>query len=281
MAPMERKLTSPSVVREILAARGLSAQKRLGQNFLIDYHLREKMVQALELQTGERVVEIGPGLGALTEGILARGARVTAIEIDRGLSQHLQEHFGGAIELVSGDALEQDLRAYLDGDGKVAGNLPYYITTPLIVKILEASPMLSVLLVQEEVADRLRAAPGTPERGALSVFVEYSASVEPIARLRPEHFYPRPQVASQVVRLRRRQASTEHSWAEIRPVVQAAFGFRRKILSGALHEGLNLSRDQAVSALEAANIDPMRRGETLSLSEFDRIAGALGSMSNS
>lgn len=278
---MEGKLTSPRIVREILAAEGLRPQKWLGQNFLVDFHARERIVAALELGAGERVLEIGPGLGALTEGLLATGARVAAIEVDRGFAAYLVRRFGPSLDLVVGDALEQDFRALLGRSGKIAGNLPYYISTPLVAKVLEAAPELAVLLLQEEVAERLRARPGEPERGALSVFVEYAATVEPIAKLGPEQFFPRPKVASQVVRLRRRERSTDCTWAEIRPVVQAAFGFRRKILLGALQRGLGLSRPVAERALESAAIDPGRRGETLTLSEFDRLAGALRTMSNS
>lgn len=280
MALMEPKLTSLSVVREILSARGLAAQKRLGQNFLVDFHAREKLVDALDVTPGERVLEIGPGLGALTEGLLAKGAHVIAVEIDRGLCVHLREHFGRNIELVEGDALEEDLGKLLFPGGKVAGNLPYYISTPLVVRILEAAPDVSLLLLQQEVAERMRAGPGDPARGALSVLVEYSATIEPVLRLRPEQFFPQPKVASQAVLLRRRERPTEHAWNEIRPLVQAAFGFRRKILSGALHEGLQISRAQATEALDWAGIDHSRRGETLTLAEFDRIAGAFSVMSN-
>lgn len=278
---MEGKLTSPRIIREILAAEGLSPQKWLGQNFLVDFNARERIVAALDLGAGERVLEIGPGLGALTEGLIATGAHVAAIEVDRGFAAYLVRRFGSSLDLVVGDALEQDFRALLGPSGKIAGNLPYYISTPLVAKVLEAAPEVAVLLLQEEVAERLRARPGEPERGALSVFVEYAATVEPIAKLGPEQFFPRPKVASQVVRLRRRERSTDCTWAEIRPVVQAAFGFRRKILVGALQRGLGLDRPAAERALESAAIDPGRRGETLTLSEFDRLAGALHTMSNS
>lgn len=278
---MERKLTSLHVIREILAEEGLSPQKRLGQNFLVDFHAREAIVAALGLSPGERVLEIGPGLGALTEGLIAAGADLVAIEVDRGFAAYLQRRFGPSLQIVVGDALEQDFPALLLPAGKIAGNLPYYISTPLIAKVLEAAPEIAVLLLQEEVAQRLRAGPGEPSRGALSVLVEYAATVEPIANLRPEQFYPRPQVHSQVVRLRRRPRSTECAWPEIRPIVRAAFGFRRKIVRGALQRGLGLDRAAAEQALERAAIDPGRRGETLALSEFDRLAGALRDMSNS
>jgi 16S rRNA (adenine1518-N6/adenine1519-N6)-dimethyltransferase len=269
---MEPKLTSPSVVREILADLGIRPLKRLGQNFLVDFSLRERIVAGLELLPGERVVEIGPGLGAITQGLLARSADVHAIEIDRPLAAHLRRFFGPALHVHEGDALKADLRALLGPGGKLVGNLPYYISTPLVAAVLEAEPVLAVLMLQKEVAERLRAAPGSPERGALTLFVEYAADVEPWAQAAPGQFYPQPQVSSQVVRLHPRPNAIALPWPMIRPVVSAAFRYRRKTLGKALQEGFGIGPALAANASDAAGIDARRRGETLSLQEFGRLA---------
>lgn len=272
---MEPKLTSPSVVRGVLQELGLHPKKRFGQHFLVDFHARERIVDALELSPADRVLEIGPGLGALTQRLVELCRDVRAIEIDKALAAHLREHFGDALTLCEGDALEVDLPQLLGPTGKLVGNLPYNISTPLVVRILEAAPPLAVLMLQTEVAQRLAAAPGTPERGALSVLREFSADIETIGRVGPQLFYPPPQVGSTVIRLRAHPPQTSCEWAQIRPVVRAAFGFRRKTLERALAEGLGIARERAAAALSAAGIDGGRRGETLSLLEFDRLAVGL------
>jgi 16S rRNA (adenine1518-N6/adenine1519-N6)-dimethyltransferase len=273
---MEPKLTSPSVVREQLASLGIRPLKRLGQNFLVDFNLRERIVAGLELSPGERVVEIGPGLGAITQGLLERGGDVHAIEIDHALAAHLVGFFGPGLHVHEGDALEMDLRELLGRSGKLVGNLPYYISTPLIAAVLEAKPSVAVLMVQSEVAERLKAPPGSSERGALTLLREYAADVEPWAKAGPSQFYPPPQVSSQVVRLRVRPSPVDLPWAAIRPVVAVAFRFRRKTLQRALREGLGLGPGEADAALRTSGIDPQRRGETLSLEEFGRLAARLG-----
>ncbi len=275
---MEPKLTSPSVVRGILDELGVRPQKRLGQHFLVDFHARERIVDALDLQPDDRVVEIGPGLGALTQRLVELCGDVRAIEIDRALASFLREHFKGRLQVYEGDALEADLPDMLGPAGKLVGNLPYYISTALVVRILEAAPTVAVLMLQSEVAERLSAGPGTPQRGALSVLREYAAEIDTVARVGAGLFYPPPQVGSRVIRLRARKAATLSSWPQIRPVVQAAFGYRRKMMERALEEGLGTRREVGRRALVEAGIDPARRGETLSLAEFDRLAAALGAL---
>ena len=272
---MEPKLTSPSVVREVLAGLGIRPLKRLGQNFLVDYHLRERIVAGLEIAPEDRIVEIGPGLGAITQGLLERSGDVHAIEIDRALARHLQAFFGPRLHVYEADALEMDLAALLGASGKLVGNLPYYISTPLVAAVLAAKPAIAVLMLQSEVADRLQAPPGSPERGALTLLVEYAADIEPWAKASPGQFYPPPKVSSQVIRLRPRPSPVEAPWEAIRPVVGAAFRYRRKTLGRAMQEGLGLDPRQAAAALAAAGIDPQRRGETLTLAEFDRLATSL------
>lgn len=273
---MEPKLTSPSVVREVLESLGIRPLRRLGQNFLVDYNLRERILDGLELAPGDRVVEIGPGLGAITQGLLARCGDVRAVEIDRALAGHLRAFFGSRLQLWEGDALEVDLGELLGSSGKLVGNLPYYVSTPLVAAILAARPALAVLMLQSEVAERLAAAPGTPARGALTLLVEYHADLEHWAKAGPRLFYPPPQVSSQVVRLRRKEPPIPVPWPVVRPVVAVAFRYRRKTLGRALQEGFALGPAIALGALADAGIEPARRGETLDLGEFGRVAEALG-----
>ncbi len=269
-------MTSPSVVREVLAGLGIRPLKRLGQNFLVDHNLRERIISGLEIVPGDRIVEIGPGLGAITQGILEKSDDVHAIEIDHALAAHLRDFFGARLHLHEGDALEADLAALLGPSGKLVGNLPYYISTPLVAAAVAARPAIAVLMLQSEVAARLQAPPATPERGALTLLIEYAADVEPWAKAGPNLFYPPPKVSSQVVRLHPRPSPVAAPWSAIRPIVAAAFQYRRKTLGRALQEGLGLEPAVAAHALRAAGIDAARRGETLSLQEFGRLAETLG-----
>ncbi len=273
---MEPKLTSPSVVRELLAGLGAQPLKRLGQNFLVDYNLRERIVAGLEIVPGDRVVEIGPGLGAITQGLIERGGDVHAIEIDRALAAHLRAFFGPRLHLCEADALTVDIGSLLGPSGKLVGNLPYYISTALVAAVLAARPALAVLMLQSEVADRLKAPPGSSERGALTLLREYAADVEPWARANPAQFYPPPKVSSQVIRLVPHVPPVALAWSALRPVVAVAFRYRRKTLARALREGFGLAPAEAAAALEKASIDPQRRGETLTLIEFGRLAAGLG-----
>ena len=276
IAEMEPKLTSPSVVREVLAGLGIRPLKRLGQNFLVDHNLRERIISGLEIAPGDRIVEIGPGLGAITQGIVEKSDDVHAIEIDHALAAHLRDFFGARLHLHEGDALETDLAALLGPSGKLVGNLPYYISTPLVAAAVAARPAIAVLMLQSEVAARLEAPPSAPERGALTLLIEYAADVEPWAKAGPSLFYPPPKVASQVVRLHPRPSPVAIPWSAIRPIVAAAFQYRRKTLGRALQEGLGLEPEVAAQALRASGIDRARRGETLSLQEFGRLAETLG-----
>jgi len=271
----EPQLTSPGVVRDVLAQLGIRPLKRLGQNFLIDRRLRDRIVLGLALEDGDRVVEIGPGLGAITQGLAAARCDVRAIEIDRALAGHLRTFFGDRVTVLEEDALAADLPALLGPRGKLVGNLPYYISTALLAAALAARPAIAVLMLQSEVADRLAARPGSPERGALTLLREYHADLEPWARAGSGQFYPPPKVASQVIRLRPHDPPAQAPWAVLRPVVAAAFGYRRKTLARALQEGLGIAPGTAVRALNLAGIEPARRGETLTLAEFDRLALSL------
>jgi 16S rRNA (adenine1518-N6/adenine1519-N6)-dimethyltransferase len=275
-------LTSPRVLRELLAAHGVRPRKRLGQHFLIDANLLEIMVRALDPRPGDRLLEIGAGAGTLTRPLADTGAQVTAIELDRRLAPVLAETVGRApnLRLIHDDALAVDLEALLAGGRwKVAGNLPYYITTPIIARLLEFHDRLDrmVITIQREVADRIAAAPGTRDYGALTVLVQFRCQVERVAAVSRRCFYPEPEVDSAIIRLtvRPRPAVAVADEAALFAIVRAAFGHRRKTLANAL-AGADLGgRVNAGDLLRAAGIDPARRGETLSLEEFARIADAM------
>jgi len=280
------------VVAAILKRHGLRPNKSLGQSFLIDRNVLDRIVAAAELAADDTVLEVGAGMGTLTREIAKAARRVLAVELDRGLLAVLAETVGTLqnVTVVPGDVLKLDLVALLRQEGvstaKVIANLPYYITTPALAAFIQlaraAKPMLValiVVLVQKEVAARLAAAPGTDEYGALSVMAQYHAQVELVATVSRNVFLPAPKVDSSIVRLRVR----DHPPVDVADerlffdVVKAAFGQRRKTLANALAgaSGLRLGRAEAGALLSRVEIDPSRRGETLSIAEFAVVANAL------
>lgn len=281
---------SPSAVREIVKKKGLRLHKGLGQNFLVDRNVAEKIVEAAGVEPHDLVVEIGPGLGALTLPVARRAAKVVAVEIDTGLAGALRELVGDLpnVDVVVGDALEMDFdRLAAEKSGGVFGsggkkykllaNLPYYITTPLLLRLLTGGFNISVLvvMVQLEVAQRLAAEPGGKDYSSLSVAVQYYTEPAFLFRVPSHLFYPAPAVDSAVMRLVVRAlppvlAGDEKKFFQ---VVRAAFAFRRKtILNSLLASGLGGNKRFWQQVLEEAGIDPVRRGETLSLEEFARLA---------
>lgn len=256
------------------------AKKRLGQHFLIDKNIIEKIVAAGSVSEGDYVIEIGPGTGALTERLLRAGARVLAIELDAGLAAFLEEKFPG-LEVVNRDALKISYAALSKERAakfKVVSNLPYNISGPILAKFLlerEAFTGL-VLMFQKEVAERLVAGPGTKAYGALSVFTQTFTDVKREFNVSRNLFTPRPKVDSSVVSMRiLSEPKVEiRDEAFFRTVVKAAFGSRRKTLSNAL-KSLGLERDAISRALQEAGINPQRRGETLDPKEFGLLADAL------
>ncbi len=234
------------------------------------------MVEALHPEGNDTVVEIGPGKGALTDVLASTCRRLIAIEIDRDLVEALQERFGGSpvVEVVEGDALEVNWAALAGASYLLAGNLPYYITTPLIFRILESPmPRRAVLLVQREVADRLTATPGSSEYGALTVNVQVAATVRTVARVRAGSFYPKPKVDSAIVLLTPRGDALLGADEEkpFRQFVQSIFGMRRKTLLRLVRAQWIPSADAAAAVLSEAGIDYSARPETLSPETFVRL----------
>ena len=271
-------IASPDVTRHILKSFGLRASKRLGQNFLIDASVVKDIVAAAEIAEGDAVLEIGPGIGTLTQGLAE--ARVTAVELDKKLPAVLAETLGAYdnVRVVRGDILKTDIRALMENAPfKVAANLPYYITTPILLALLEQRLPIThiVTMVQKEVAERMIADPGSKIYGALSVAVQYHTEPRIVREVAPRSFIPAPEVASAVIACRKRSAPPVETSDErmFFRVVRASFGQRRKTLANALL-GVGVSKEAVRCALEAAGIDAKRRGETLSLAEFARLSDA-------
>jgi 16S rRNA (adenine1518-N6/adenine1519-N6)-dimethyltransferase len=280
-------LASPAAVKALLRERGLRPNRRWGQNFLIDGNLLERVAAAADLIPGDRVLEIGPGLGALTR-VLARNAeRVLAVEIDPGLYAALSEATLTDLQnvhVLHADFLELDLASAIPaelGPGRhpVVANIPYSITSPVVVRLLEHRELFDriVLMVQKEVADRLTARPGTSDYGSLTLFVHLFADAKAVHFVSRRAFLPAPDVDSEIVRL---DALETPRYPDIRAedylaVVHAAFQQRRKSLSNSLTgPALGWSKEQARERLERAGIDPIRRGETLTPEEFAALARA-------
>jgi 16S rRNA (adenine1518-N6/adenine1519-N6)-dimethyltransferase len=273
-----------SRVKHALESRGLSPRKRFGQNFLVREDLAERIVEHSHLRENDVAVEIGPGAGALTSRIASRVRHLIAVEKDRGLAELLREDMAemSRVDVVEGDFLEFDLPAAAAAHGVdrvvVVGNIPYNITTPVIEHVFEqrAAVRSAVLLVQKEYAERLGAAAGTPAYGSLTLFARYHALLEPLMKVKASAFWPRPEVDSMLVRffLREHPPVVVPGEALLFRIIRGSFHMRRKQLLNTLEESLVLGRVDAERLCRAAGIDGRRRGETLTLDEFAKLARA-------
>lgn len=274
------QIASKKVTNHILKAFNLKASKRFGQNFLIDAGVVAGIVDAAEIKEGDRVLEIGPGIGTLSQGLLEAGAHVTAVEIDKKLPAVLAETLKGYenFTLAQGDILKTNLRQLMGGEPfKVVANLPYYITTPIILMLLEAKLPIThiVAMVQQEVAERMTASAGGRDYGALSVAVQYFTEPEIVMPVPPKSFLPPPEVNSAVIACRVREIPPVKTDEKMFfRVVRTSFGQRRKTLLNSL-KALGLEKEKLVKAFEEAHIDPSRRGETLSLQEFANLTESI------
>ena len=254
--------------------------KRLGQHFLADRRVLERIADALELTGAETVVEIGPGRGALTDLLAERAGRLVAVELDRALAALLRERYAARphVEIVERDVLQVPLAELAGDDFVLAGNVPYYITTPIIFHALERPrPRRAVYLVQKEVADRAAAPPGGKAYGALSVNLQSVARVELLFAVPPGAFRPPPKVDSAVIRVTPR-ADPVVAGDEERPFrafVQGAFGLRRKQLQRVVRTLFSLDADRAAGALSAASVEPDARPETLMPEQFAAVLRAV------
>jgi 16S rRNA (adenine1518-N6/adenine1519-N6)-dimethyltransferase len=266
--------------RKVLTRRGLEPKRAFSQNFLISQPIVDAIAAAAFLQTNHPVVELGAGLGTLTAALVRVGAQVYAIERDRELVSILKEEFSPypAVQIVAGDATTVDLRPWVEDNGRrvaLVGNIPYAATGAIIKHIVASREYLvrAVLTVQREVGDRLRADPGSKSYGALTVFTTAAYQVETLMRVPASAFYPRPKVDSSVVRFIPHAVPRAEETAAFRFLVHAAFQQRRKTLRNALRSAARSTNSASINnVLAQATIDGDRRGETLSVEEFARLA---------
>ncbi len=251
----------------------MKPKKKWGQNFLRNRGAAEKIVAAVEPEAGDTIVEIGPGEGVLTEKLVELGAPIVAYEIDPRLAGVLQHRWGGRIEIRNEDALGAVLPS---GPYRAVGNLPYNVGTPILRRVI-ADPdcRRAVFMLQREVADRIIAKPGDDAYGFLTLYVQMYASARRLMVLGPKSFYPAPKVDSAVVVLDPRPPVYRSDPGDLLDVISASFRMRRKKLVNNLTSWRNATRDEVLAAMERAGIDPGVRAETMSLDDFDRLAGAL------
>lgn len=273
----ENMLSNPKQTIRVIQENNFTFRKNYGQNFLIDSHVIDKIVAAAEIDKDTEVLEIGPGIGTLTQYLAEAAKSVTAVEIDDKLIPILEKTLADYdnVRIIHGDILKQDIDALFgDRPFKIVANLPYYITTPIIMSLLEGRvPADSItVMIQKEVADRMQASPGSKDYGALSLAVQYYSEPYLAANVPPNCFMPRPNVGSAVIRLTRRlEPPVEVKDEQLMfKLIRAAFNQRRKTLANAIKnfEGLQFSREEVEAALEKVGLDVRVRGEALSLKEF-------------
>lgn len=282
------KLYSPSTMAKIREKHGFRHSKSLGQNFLSDIHIIEDIVDGSDIEPEDLVIEIGPGMGVLTAAAAERAGKVIAVEIDKKLIPILKETLAeyDNVEVINADIMKTDLTEIVEanrpadgGKVRVIGNLPYYITTPIIMKLLEENvPADSItIMMQKEVADRIKAGPGGKDYGALTVAVDFYCTITHVADAPKEVFVPRPKVDSAVIRLDlRKECPVDLIDQKIFfETVKGGFGQRRKTLLNSLTGVRGLPKPEIADALDAAGIDPKRRAETLSLDEFAAVANEI------
>ena len=292
----EKKIATPSVTRNLMQAHTIRAKKSLGQNFIIEPQVIDNIVTAAGCDKQDLVLEIGPGLGSLTQALSNTAGQVIALEIDQSLIPALEQSLAACanVQLLHADAMTADLsrilaEAYqaspnLRPDFMAVANLPYYITTPLLLRFLQQPDLpwrRLVFMVQKELAERMQAAPGSKDYGALSLAVQYRAQARLAFSVPPSVFLPRPKVASAVIVLERLAAPSVQPVDEdlFFAVIRAGFNQRRKTLPNSLSSVLQLPKEQVNAALAAAGVAPERRAETLTMTEFARLADEIKNIS--
>lgn len=280
------ELTDQKTIHELLTRHGFRFSKAKGQNFLIAGWVPERIAAACGAGAGAAVLEVGPGIGCLTAKLAETAGKVVSVELDRSLKPMLDETMAGFanVEIVYADALRTDLCKLMSERAPtmrycVCANLPYNVTSPLLSQFIDARCFDSItVMVQREVAHRICAAPGTPDYGAFSVYVNWNCEPEILFDVPPDCFMPRPKVTSSVIRLtpRAEPLCAVKDEKLMNRVVRAAFGQRRKTLQNALSNGMpEISRDRAAAAIAACGFDGLVRGETLSVSDFARLSDEL------
>lgn len=275
----------------VLQKYNFSFQKKFGQNFLIDTNVLDRIIEASQITREDCVLEIGPGIGTMTQYLAERAGEVIAVEIDKALIPILQETLAeyDNVTVINDDILKVDINKIVqERNGgrpiKVVANLPYYITTPIIMGLFESHvPLKSItIMVQKEVADRMQVGPGTKDYGALSLAVQYYAKPEIVANVPPNCFIPRPNVGSAVIRLTRYEEPPVKvdDEAFMFALIRASFNQRRKTLVNGLGNaaGLSVTKEQVAAALEEMGLATTIRGEVLTLEQFARLSNLLGTL---
>ncbi len=285
-------LGNPQNTIEILKKYQFSFQKKFGQNFLIDTHVLDKIIRAADIGKDDMVLEIGPGIGTMTQYLAEAAGKVVAVEIDRNLIPILHDTLGGYenVRIINEDVLKLDLRKLVQEENegkpvKVVANLPYYITTPIIMGLFEGSvPVSSItVMVQKEVAERMKSGPGNKDYGALSLAVQYYADAYLVANVPPNCFMPRPKVGSAVIRLTRHEMAPVEVEDEklMFDIIRAAFNQRRKTLANGLNNSdkLDFPKETIVNVIKHLGKGTGVRGEMLTLKEFADLSNMLSRIS--
>ena len=284
----EPTLGNPQNTIAVLQKYNFIFQKKFGQNFLIDTHVLDKIIRAAEIGKDDLVLEIGPGIGTMTQYLSCAAGKVIAVEIDRALIPILEDTLDGYdnVRVINEDVLKVDIRKLVEEENegrpiKVVANLPYYITTPIIMGLFENHvPIKSItVMVQKEVADRMQVGPGTKDYGALSLAVQYYAKPYIVANVPPNCFMPRPKVGSAVIRLTCHQEKPVQVQDEklMFNIIRASFNQRRKTLANGLKNAatLDFTKEEVEAAIDALGKGASVRGETLTLEEFARLSDLL------
>lgn len=282
---MNQKLSDPKKTIEVIQKYQFAFQKRFGQNFLIDAHVLEKIVSAAGITKDDCVLEIGPGIGTMTQYLAESAGQVIAVEIDTNLLPILTDTLKdySNVKVINQDILKVDInelvKEYNNGRPiKVVANLPYYITTPIIMGLFESNVPIDniTVMVQKEVADRMQVGPGSKDYGALSLAVQYYASPYIVANVPPNCFIPRPNVGSAVIRLTRYQEPPVQLKDPklMFKLIRASFNQRRKTLQNGLNNSpeISFSKEEITKAIESLGVSPSVRGEALSLEQFAQLA---------
>ena len=282
------ELTNSKEIRELLGRHGFRFSKSMGQNFLTAAWVPESIAEGAGLDRDTGVLEVGPGIGCLTEQLSKRAGKVVSVELDKALKPVLAETLRdcGNVELIFGDVLKQDLRALCAGHfgglrPVVCANLPYNVTSPLLTAFIEAGCFESItVMIQREVARRICASPGSGDYGAFGLFVQWHMETELLFDVPPSCFVPQPKVTSSVIRLRRRENPPVpvNNEALLFRIIRAAFNQRRKTLVNALSSGLGLDKAAVEQCLEKCGFDTKIRGESLDIGRFAKIADEIGNM---
>lgn len=283
----------PSNTIEILQKYHFNFQKKFGQNFLIDTHVLEKIIDAAQITKEDCVVEVGPGIGTMTQYLAENAGHVVAVEIDKALIPILKDTLSAYdnVEVINEDILKVDLQKLVEEKNggrpvKVVANLPYYITTPIVMGLFESQlPLCSItIMVQKEVAERMQAGPGSKDYGALSLAVQYYASAEVIANVPQNCFIPRPSVGSAVIRLTRYSAPPVNVRDEklMFAIIRASFNQRRKMLANGLGNAAELpfGKEEVRSALISMGLSENIRGEAMTLAQFAELSNYLSAEGN-